>query len=85
MSDPAVPESSAGKQAAAGKAAAAPDGGKAAAAGRQPWTRPDRINLVGVIIALAAFAGGVGVPGIISWYHEHFQEPGAAIVTAADG
>lgn len=51
----------------------------------QPWTRPDKINLVGVILALAAFIGGVGIPGAIHVYQHYFQEPRATIDAPRNG
>lgn len=47
---------------------------------KQPWTRPDKINLIGVIIALLALI----IPEAYRVY-QHFQAPSAAIDTPSNG
>jgi hypothetical protein len=51
----------------------------------QPWTRPDKINLWGVIIALAALIVGVGIPWAVRGYQHFFQEPYATIDAPSNG
>jgi len=48
---------------------------------KQPWTRPDKINLTGVIIALLALM----VPGAYHAYQQHFQKPRATIDVPKNG
>ena len=54
-----------------------PDERGAHTAKKQSWTRPDKINSFGVIIALLALI----VPAAYHAYQRYFREPGAAIET----
>jgi hypothetical protein len=54
-----------------------PDEHGAHAAKKQSWTRPDKINSFGVVIALLALI----VPAAYHEYQRHFRDPSAAIET----
>jgi hypothetical protein len=51
----------------------------------EPWTRPDRINRWGVIIALVSLVVGVGVPWAVRGYQHFFEEPYATIDSPTSG
>lgn len=51
---------------------------------RDPWSLADRINFVGVVIALAA--GSIAAaPVLTHWYLDIFDSPGAAITSIVNG
>ena len=48
---------------------------------KNPWTRPDKINGLGVTIALVALI----VPFLVHFYSSHFEAPQAAITSVHEG
>jgi hypothetical protein len=51
---------------------------------REPWSRADRINFCGFLIALVVAVIAV-VPVLINTYESHFDAPGAAITSLSNG
>lgn len=73
----------------AGGASSPSTGGAAGGSGgppppKQSWSRPDRINGIGVIVAIIGLVAGVGIPRIIQFCH-YLHRPQASITYPRNG
>lgn len=52
---------------------------------KQAWTRVDKINFWGVVIALVGLIAGVGIPWAVRGYQHYFEAPYATIDVPGNG